>query len=352
MHNKGFLRMLGVNILVILFFSSYFFWNKNYSQMAPGSAKSLEQQIIAWASTTTDIVVQVVAEDTAAYYQEESFDKDTLIEKQSILKKWTGIIISKKGYIITNNHVVDNLNLKYTVITDDGKSFPVKKIRKDDMIDIAIIFIEIETPLLSEAKFIDLDEPVNVWQFVFAIGNPLSEYPNTVSFWIISGKWRKLTIDSSTNSYYAGFYQTDAALNPWNSWWPLISLSGDVLGIVTAISRGGNNIGFAIPLNYKFITTTLEILQQNNLLLRPYLGISYTDTSTWAKIDTIFAGSPVQWQLLVGDIIISLDKRKISLINPLLYYLYTYKPGETVVFTIIRNNQTLSFPVVLGQKTL
>ncbi|HCY20907.1 TPA: hypothetical protein DIC40_03505 [Patescibacteria group bacterium] len=72
------------------------------------------------------------------------------------------MIISKKGYIITNNHVVDNLNLKYTVITDDGKSFPVKKIRKDDMIDIAIIFIEIETPLLSEAKFIDLDEPVNV----------------------------------------------------------------------------------------------------------------------------------------------------------------------------------------------
>lgn len=344
--------MLGINIIVILIFLLYIAWNTTTPSIAPRTLDSLQQQIIDWAIKTSDIVVQIVAEDTSTYYQEGNFDKSSLLEQKNVLKKWSGIIASKKWYILTNNHVVDNNDLKYSIVTSDGIVFPVRKIRKDDLIDIAILSIEISTDLPSEAKFIGFDNSVDVGQFVFAIGNALSEYPNTLSLGIISGKWRKVSVESNKNTYYAWLYQTDAALNPGNSWWPLVNLSGEVIGMITAISRGGNNIGFALPLTQSFIDTTLSLLVQQDILLRPYLWITYTDTATGARIDTIFSWSPVQWELMVGDTIIALDKRKISFISPLLYYLYTYKPGDTVIFTVARGDKILSFPIVLWQKTL
>lgn len=342
--------MLGINILLILVFSFFLLQNTWDKPLLLPKTISIQEDLIDSIKQTSNIVVQIITEDKTTYYQEDS-NEDTLIDKQSIQKKWNGIILSKRWYILTNSHVVDNTNLVYTVITADNKNFIVKKIRKDELLDLAILFIE-TSDFLSEAKFIDIDTVVDVGTFVFSIGNPLSEYPNTVSFWIISAKGRNLLATPSNSVYYAGFYQTDAALNPWNSWWPLISLSGEVLGLVTAISRWGNNIGFALPLNETFVSTTLSLIEENNTLLRPYLGISYTDTESGAKIDTIFAGSPVQGTLLVGDNILALDKRKLSSITPLLYYLYTYKPNDTVIFTVSRNNQILTIPIVLGQKTL
>lgn len=342
--------MFGINILLILIFSFFFLQNTWDKPLLLPKILNIQEHLIDSIKQTSNIVVQIITEEKTTYYQEDSY-KDTLIEKQSIQKKWNWIIISKKWYILTNSHVVENPNLIYTVITPDNKKFIVNKIRKDELLDLAIIFVE-KADFLFEAKIIDIDTIVDLWSFVFSIGNPLSEYPNTVSFWIISGKGRNLLATPSKSSYYAGFYQTDAALNPGNSWWPLISLSGEVLGLVTAISRWGNNIGFALPLNKTFISTTLSIIEENNILLRPYLGISYIDTESGAKIDTIFAWSPVQWTLLVGDVILALDKRKISFITPLLYYLYTYKPNDNVIFTVIRDGKIISFPIVLGQKTL
>lgn len=352
MYRKLFWLMLGINILVIIYFSYYFFFYKtNSKHITFNTIDSLQQQIINSIKNTSNIVVQIVTEDSTTYYQEDSFDGDTLIDKQSIQKKWNWIILSKKWYILTNSHVVDNPNLTYTVITSDNRNFMVKNIRKDELLDLAILFIEQQNSL-SEATFVDIDTSIDVGTFVFSVGNPLSEYPNTVSFWIISGKWRNLVKIPSNNTYYAGLYQTDAALNPGNSWWPLINLSGEVIGMVTAISRGGNNIWFALPLNSDFIDTTLDIIQKNNSLLRPYLWISYTDSNTGANIDTIFAWSPVQWQLFIWDNILEIDKRPISLDTPLLYYLYTYKPNDTVIFTVKRNNKIISIPIVLWQKTL
>lgn len=342
--------MLGINVLLILVFLFYFVWNTpntSNSIITKNTSSSLQQELIEGIHLTNTNVVQITTEDTTTYYQEDSFDTDNLLEKQAIVKKWNGIIISKKGYILTNSHVVDNLQTKYTIVTVDGNVFPVKKIRKDDLLDLAVLFVDTNL-LQSEAAFIDIHTAVSLGTFVFAIGNPLSDYPHTVSFGIISGKWRNLW----SSDHYAWFYQTDAALNPWNSWWPLLSLSGEVLGIITAISRAGTNIGFALPLNQSFISTTLSLIEENNTLVRPYLWISYTDTATGALIDTIFAASPGEWQLLVGDYIIGLDSYKISLETPLLYYLYTYKPWETVIFTIKRGDKILTLPIVLGQKTL
>jgi len=343
--------MLLINIFVILFFSLFLLKNNwNEVLITTKTIDSLQKDIIYSLNSNSGITVQIVAEDNQSYYQEWS--DSSFVEKQDVLKKWSGIIASKSWYIITNKHVVDDINLKYSIVTNDGIVLPVKKIRNDDLIDIAILYIENNTYNLSEARFVDINATINIGQFVFAIWNPLSEYPNTVSMGIISGKWRKINIEGKNNLYYAWLYQTDAALNPWNSWWPLINLSGEVIAMVTAISRWGNNLWFALPLNKSIINTTVEILKYNDTLIRPYVWIFYADTLSWAKIDTILPNSPVQWQILVWDFIIEVDNRKISAATPFLYYLYTYKPGDTIVLKVIRDNNMVSVPIVLWQKTL
>lgn len=351
MKNKGFLSMLGINIVIILIFSLFIFKYKWDKVLLIPEIIDIQHKLVNSIKDTSDIVVQIITEDNTTYYQEDSFEENTLIDKQTLQKKWNWIILSKKWYILTNSHVVDKPNLTYTVITSDNRNFVVKNIWKDELLDLAILSIGQQNSL-SEATFVDIDAQIDVGTFVFSVGNPLSEYPNTVSFWIISGKWRNLLTTPSNNTYYAGFYQTDAALNPGNSWWPLLNLSGEVIAMITAISRGGNNIWFALPLNNTFIKATIDILDQNNNLIRPYLGISYTDNSSWALVDTIYVDSPAQNLLFAGDLILSIDKRNLSLSSPLLYYLYTYKPNDTIILSVMRDNKIISIPVVLWHKTL
>jgi serine protease Do len=335
--------MIVVNILLIIIFSFYLLWNKS-SHYLPSpsfvSSLSLQQQVINAAEIASPTVVQIVAEPFSRSYQDsQGISRDS----KNLLRKWSGIIWSKKGYILTNNHVVDDLDLKYSIITYDWTLIPVKKIWKDELIDLAVLSIDINQNLTVEAEFLDDQQLIHIWQFSLAIWNPLSEYPNTVSFWIVSGKWRSVDIENNQHSYYAWLYQTDVALNPGNSWWPLVNLSWQVFGMITAISRGGNNIGFALPLNTKLVSTTLNSIEQYGQIFRPYLWITYTDTDIGAYIDTIFLESPLEWLLQVGDIITALDKFPLSLDTPLLYHLYRYKPGDSVIFTIKRKNETHSF---------
>lgn len=353
MKNKAFWSIFCLNIAIIIVFLFFLLDNKNNKiPVSTNINNNLQQQIIDWADKISNIVVEVTAEDKNMIYQDLIFDENSLLEKKSIQKKWSAIIASNKWYIITNSHVVDDINLKYSIITKDWKSYPVKNIRKDNVIDLAILFVEFENKNILEAKFIDIDSIVNIWQFVFAVWNPFSEYPSTVSLGIISWKWRKIDVDNLKNTYYAWLYQTDTALSPGNSWWPLVNLSWEIIGMITAISRWWSNIWFALPLNNLFIENTIDVLEKNNKLLRPYIGISYKDSENWAIVDTIFSWSPVQWQILVEDIILNIDNRKVSIERPLLYYLYSYKPWDTIILNILRKNQKLSISVVLWQQKL
>ncbi len=345
--------LIGINLVLILIFSFFLIkneWKENISWNLI-IRDSLEKLLIDWSANVAPLVVQITAKDNSLYYQEEN--KTSVVEKDWTLKKWSGIIVSKKGYIITNKHVIDNKDLQYTVITSNGLSFPVKKIWTDAVIDIAVLSVEAGTWFESEAIFIEDNKNTAVWQFVLAIWNSLSEYTNTVSFWIISWKARKVDIDTTDSiSYYAWLYQTDAALNPWNSWWPLVNLSGEIIGMITAISRWGNNIWFALPLNQKFIRSTLALIEQYNDIIRPYLGISYIDLLTWAKVDIIASDSPLSWYINVWDSITAIDNNTISLENPLLYSLYMYNPWDTIVFTVDNWYKKSQFSITLSSKLL
>lgn len=160
----------------------------------------------------------------------------------------TGFIISANGLILTNKHVVDIDGANYTVILNDGRKFPAQILMRDPGQDIAIVKINAnDLPSLNLGN----SDSIMIGETGIAIGNALGQFSNTVSKGIVSGLSRTImaTGGSGGAEQLTKVIQTDAAINLGNSGGPLLNLSGQVIGINTAIVQGAQNIGFAIPIN-------------------------------------------------------------------------------------------------------
>src|SRR6202163_3331589 len=176
----------------------------------------------------------------------------------------SGVIVTKEGHIITNNHVVDQVD-EIEVQLSDGRTKKARVVGADAQADLAVL--KIDDPAVKPLKLADSDS-VQAGDFVLAIGNPFG-FEETVTDGIISSKMRPNRTDG-----FGDLLQTNAAINPGNSGGPLISLRGEVVGINTAIisrSGGSQGIGFAIPSNT--VRTALESLLKQGRIIRGYLGI-------------------------------------------------------------------------------
>ncbi len=176
----------------------------------------------------------------------------------------SGVVVTSEGHIITNNHVVDQVD-EIEVQLSDGRTKKAKLIGADAVVDLAVL--KIDEPGLKPLKFGDSDS-VQAGDFVVAIGNPFG-FEETVTDGIISSKGRPNRVDG-----FGDYLQTNAAINPGNSGGPLVNLRGEIIGINTAIisrSGGSQGIGFAIPSNS--VKTALESLLKNGRIIRGYLGI-------------------------------------------------------------------------------
>ena len=228
-----------------------------------------ESQVIEVASEVSPVVVSIImTKDLPQIYDRESgrFFQDpfsehfrppagsqraSAAEAETVTIEvggGTGIIISDDGYILTNQHVVSDKKLDYTVFTTDGSEYEARVIGISDVTDLALI--KIEAVDLAYASLGDSDEVV-VGQTVLAIGNSLNRYDSTVTRGVISALGRSISAaDSDGNvTELEDVIQTDASINPGNSGGPLINLDGEVIGINTAIDEEGENIGFSIPIN-------------------------------------------------------------------------------------------------------
>lgn len=159
----------------------------------------------------------------------------------------TGFLISKNGYIVTNKHVVADDQATYTALLADGTQKAAQIIYKDAAIDAAIIKID-----GNDYKYASLgnSDSLKLGQSVFAIGNALGEYGNSVSTGIVSGLNRDIQASSGGGAEsLKGVIQTDAAINPGNSGGPLVTLDSEVIGVNVATVIGSNNISFSIPIN-------------------------------------------------------------------------------------------------------
>jgi serine protease Do len=187
----------------------------------------------------------------------------------------SGVIIDRKGVILTNNHVVAGAD-KVTVELADGREFEATEIKTDELTDLAVLRIDVKEPLPA-ARLGDSGS-LEIGDWVLAVGNPF-DMDHTVSAGIISGKGRSLRSGKRAGKR-AEFLQTDAAINPGNSGGPLVNLNGEVVGINTAIASntgGYQGIGFAIPANLaKWVSSQLI---EGGSVQRAYLGIGIDDTN-------------------------------------------------------------------------
>jgi 2-alkenal reductase len=275
----------------------------------------------------------------------------------------TGFIISKDGYVVTNNHVVEGSD-SLKVIYQDGTEVDAKLVGTDSTSDIAVIQISGDVP--APVALGDSSQ-LRVGESVIAIGSPLGEYTNTVTEGIVSALGRSLSTDSGSG--LENMIQHDAAINPGNSGGPLLNMKGQVVGVNTAVVRqaepgvSAEGLGFAIPSNtVKDIATQLI---ENGKVVRPYLGIEYQllnpqlSTSQNLSIDhgayvvSVVSGGPADTAgLQQGDVITKMDDQEINDTTSLQDLLFAHKPGDTVTLEVVRgqSKDTTTLQVRLGTR--
>lgn len=264
----------------------------------------------------------------------------------------TGLIITEDGLILTNKHVVPE-NGSFTVFLSDGAEHEAKVVARDPLNDIA--FLRIEAKGLKPAELGD-SSALEVGQRVVAIGNALGRFKNTATEGIVSGLGRPITAASEEGDEdLVNLIQTDAAINPGNSGGPLVNLSGQVIGINTAVAGDAQNIGFAIPINE--IKAAIDSVKSSGRIIRPYLGVRYVPlTKTFAAANDlkvsegayiatgdqpgVIPGGPADKAgLKEGDIITHVAGTKIDDKNSLTALIGRHKVGDKIELTILRGEK-------------
>lgn len=266
----------------------------------------------------------------------------------------SGFILDREGYILTNNHVVEN-GENIVVRLSDGEEFEAKVVGKDPKTDIAVIKIDTDRNLpvvpLGDSSHLEVGE------WVLAIGNPFG-LEHTVTSGIVSAKGRRIGAGP-----YDNFIQTDASINPGNSGGPLINLRGEVVGINTAIfSRSGGNIGigFAIPIN--LVKELLPQLKYRGRVTRGWLGVviqkvtpaiaeslSMTEPRG-ALVANVSQGGPAETAgVEVGDVILAFDGNAVRESSDLPLIVARTPVGKSVVVKVLRNGKERSLSVRIGE---
>ncbi len=289
-------------------------------------------------------------------------DENSLLDI-NVAQKWgmgTGIIISEKGYILTNQHIATINNSKVTITLENGKEVQGKTIWTEKDLDLAII--KIDEKDLIPASLGDSDS-VKIGENALAIGNPLGlEFQRTVTSGIISGLNRTIAFKENEKTIFMeDLIQTDASINAGNSGGPLINSNGEVIGINTVKITSAEGIGFAIPIN--IIKPILAKLEDDEKFDEAYLGIYAHDREVIPYIKSnkklekgIYvvsvdnSGPSGRAGIKVGDIITKVDNYEVNKMIDLREYIYTRNPGESVTLTIMRNNREQEIFVTLGKK--
>jgi serine protease Do len=272
----------------------------------------------------------------------------------------SGFIVSKDGYILTNNHVVADMD-RVSVTLSDKRTFDAKVVGRDPTTDVAVVKIE-----GSNFPFVALgdENTARVGQWVLAIGNPL-ELDFTVTAGIISAKNRKVQNLPGASSYsITDFIQTDAAINPGNSGGPLVNIRGEVIGINSAIASGTGyyaGYGFAIPIG--LARTVMTDLIEHGEVRRAIVGVSLLEVEPedaeaaglkeirGAKVaDFTDDNSPAKKAgIEVGDVITAVDGKPVEQVNTLQRIIRNYRVGQTANIEVMRFGQKKTFPVKLTQ---
>ncbi|MBI2217238.1 MAG: Do family serine endopeptidase [Candidatus Rokubacteria bacterium] len=264
----------------------------------------------------------------------------------------SGVIVDPKGYILTNNHVIENAS-EITVRLSDARKFTATLVGRDPKTDLAVL--KVDAPAVLPAAELGDSDALRIGQWAIAIGNPFG-LDRTVTVGIISATART-RVGVAT---YENFIQTDASINPGNSGGPLLNLDGRVVGINTAIVAAGQGIGFAIPVN--MAKDVMRQLIAGGRVVRGWLGIAIQDvTDELAKsfgvaeregvlVAQVMDGSPAEAAgLKAGDVIVDFGGSPIKETPELQRKVAGVTPGQQIEVRVKRDGQTVPIKVTVGE---
>ena len=266
----------------------------------------------------------------------------------------SGFVINPDGYVLTNNHVIEDA-VSVTVSLIDGTEYPAKLVGADPRTDLALLKLE-GAKNLTAAPLGDSDA-LRIGEWVMAIGNPFG-LEHTVTAGIVSAKGRR-EVQPGSEPMYVNFIQTDASINPGNSGGPLINMNGEVVGINTAIVKTGQGIGFAIPSNMaKILIPQLA----KGKVERSWLGVAIQevtpplakslglDSAEGALVRQIYTGSPAAAAgFEAGDVIMEFDGQRVKESSDLSWMAATAGVGASVDVTLVRGGTNrITKTVIMG----
>src|SRR3990170_2004250 len=266
----------------------------------------------------------------------------------------SGFVINKEGYILTNNHVIENATeILVTLSGKDKLEYTAKVIGRDSQLDVALIKIETDEELPVAA--LGDSDTLEIGEWVVAIGNPFG-LGGTVTAGIVSQKGRVIGAGP-----YDNFIQTDASINPGNSGGPLFNLRGEVVGLNTAIVAGGQGIGFATPVN--MVKEILLQLKEGGKITRGWIGVTIQEVTPdiansfglkepkGALVSSVIPGDPAEKAgIKTGDILIEFDAKEITELGDLPRTVAATSPGKNVAVKIVRDGTEKVLELKVGKK--
>lgn len=353
-----------------------------YQLILPQNAGSFEEkQRIAFANLPTEVplsgldftvpsekvtpgVVHIISTIQSAEEEEygtNPFDFFNIPNPGPQQGSGSGVIISEDGYIATNNHVIEGAT-SIQVTLNDKRSYEARLIGTDPQTDLALLKIDEDD--LSFVRFGNSDE-VKVGQWVLAVGNPFN-LTSTVTAGIVSAKGRNINLLRTQNNQFAieNFIQTDAAVNPGNSGGALVDLTGNLIGINTAIAtQTGSYSGysFAVPVN--IVKKVMDDLLKYGAVQRGFLGISIQDVDSRLadekgikKIEGVYVaavsddGAAKKSGIKEGDIVLKINDKAVNSSSALQEEVSRYYPGDEISITVKRNGEEKVFKAILKNK--
>ena len=332
--------------------------------------------VVNFNPTTENVIKNIksveVVDNSIADAVEKAYDAVVVIESynnDTLKSTGTGFVYKKtggKGYIMTNNHVVDDAN-NVKIIYSNGTTTTADILGKETYSDIAVLTVKDDT-VLSVVSLGDSTK-MRLGDTVFTIGSPLgSEYSGTVTRGILSNKDRLVAVSltsGSTSDWIMKVLQTDAAINPGNSGGPLLNINGEVIGInsLKLVENEIEGMGFAIPIEDAIYYA--EILEKGEKISRPYMGIGMLDISNpyslryyGINIDSSVTSGVVITEvennspaykagLQKGDVIYQINDEDVNSIAEFRYVLYKSRPGDTITLKYYRGADKKSVNVKL-----
>lgn len=272
----------------------------------------------------------------------------------------SGVVVSKNGYILTNEHISGSIGDIVYVVTDYNKSSKASVVWSNSELDLAIVKADCN---FENCAVLGDSSQLKIAQTVYTIGNPISmSFQKSVSSGIISGLNRNLEFEENGKKFYLNnLIQTDAVINPGNSGGALINEKGELIGINTIKISSAELMGFAVPIN--IVKSVIERFEKEGLFKEATLNIwcydKYSINEVNASVNVSEGVYVAQIQsnsnaekagLKVGDIILSIDTNQINNIVELKSYLYTKNPSDNVILNVKRDKSTFLINTKLEEK--